>query len=93
VSARVTFDPAIPRVPDDLPLNVQYWLRWQLRRVRIAVVKEDHRGLYAILDRIADQGFPEIRRAVIDTLKNKLLREIVHDQLRVPYAWELHTLN
>jgi hypothetical protein len=90
----VTFFPPMPDVPSDLPVQAQLWLRYQLFRVRVAFVKEDHAGLYAALDRIGEAGFPQVKQAIIDTLKLRLFRQLALESM--PWTNEgmhLHTMN
>jgi len=86
--------PEMPDIPRDLSIPVQVWLRYQLFRVRLAFVKEDHRALYAALDTIAAGGFPQIKQAVVDTLKLRLFRQLALESM--PWAnqhMQLHTWN
>lgn len=90
----MTFFPKLPELPEGLAISVQLWLRYQLFQVRVAFVKEDHVALYAALDRIAAGGFPQIRQAVIDTLKLRLFRQLALESM--PWTNEhmhLHTMN
>jgi hypothetical protein len=88
------FLPELPEVPPGVSIKVQLELRYQLFRVRVAYLKEDHRGMYSALDSIAALGFPQIKQTIVDTLKLRLFRQLALESM--PWADErtqLHTMN
>lgn len=87
-------DPPQPGLPEGLSLQRKARLCYLLYRVRSAYAREDHTALYAALDLIGIEGFPQIRQALIDRMKARLLRDLALDSM--PWAnrdMELYTVN
>lgn len=90
----MTSFPQMPEIPDDISIQKKIQLGYLLFRVRLAFVCEDHAGLYDALDMIGEAGFPQVRQAIIDTLKLRLFCQLALEEM--PWAnqhMKLHTMN